>query len=203
MLRSLMATLVFMFVLSSTAWAEDTKSEDFADFSLNAGFSPFGGSVNYGHNMSKKTTWIFAFGFNPGLDAPFKPKYGGEEFTVTSTSTWMGAFANHRPIASAEWFRVVAGIGLGYIEHEMDDGNGNTYKVEYRENPVGYLGVGFGAEAKKGFVWGVDIGILQTSGPDITKTSEMGEDVSDEIRDDLMFSGKLLPNLQVTLGYGF
>ena len=103
---------------------------------------------------------------------------------------------------SARWFRLVAGLGIGSIETELDDGDGNTYDVHYKENPVGYLGLGFGGEAKKGFIWGFDLGVLQTSGPMIAKTGGMGADQSAEIGDNAFF-GTVLPNLQVTLGWGF
>ena len=121
---------------------------------------------------------------------------------MEGSTNWMGGFLNHRPIDGAEWFRVVAGIGIGNIQNDLEDDAGNTYKVSYNENPVGYLGIGFGAEAKKGFIWGFDLGLLHTARPIITQTGGTGNDESAELADSFFFGG-LLPNFQLSLGWGF
>lgn len=185
----------------TSAHADHHKDKDFAPYSVNVGFSPFGGSLGFGYNANSKTTYQFALGGFSG-EAPFKADVEGTEYTMETETTWVGFFVQHRPVDNARWFRLVAGLGIGSIETELDDGDGNTYDVHYKENPVGYLGLGFGGEAKKGFIWGFDLGVLQTSGPMIAKTGGMGADQSAEIGDNAFF-GTVLPNLQVTLGWGF
>ena len=145
--------------------------------------------------------YSFATGMFSG-DAPFKPEIGGTEYTVSSKTSWVGFFVSHRPIDKAEWFRITAGVGVGNIENDLEDSDGNTYSAIYNENPVAYLGLGFGMEAKKGLLWGVDIGMLQTGGSTVGKTGGNGMDESQTIRDNWMF-GSVLPNFQVTLGWDF
>ena len=103
---------------------------------------------------------------------------------------------------------MVAGVGFGNIENTITDKDGNVYHAHYTENPVGYLGIGFGADTSKGFQWGVDLGWLQTGGPQVfegeaalNSTADRGAAVED-IKDSWMF-GNALPNIQVSLGYGF
>jgi hypothetical protein len=201
MLRHLPCLIALSLFVATPALAEKKADSDFSHYSLNVGVSPFGGSVNVGINTCAKTTWQFGFGGFSG-EAPVKPKIDGVEYTIENSTSWVGFFVNHRPVASSPWFRMVAGLGIGSIENEVSDADGNTYTAHYKENPVGYLGIGFGAEAKKGFMWGVDLGILQTSGPMIMKTGGTGDDASEKLADDFMF-GTVLPNMQVTLGWGF
>ena len=89
-----------------------------------------------------------------------------------------------------------------FVNNEVEDDAGNAYKVNYNENPIGYLGVGFGGEAKKGFIWGFDLGLLHTARPMIQRTGGMGEDESAQLADYWLFGG-LLPNIQLTVGWGF
>ena len=182
--------------LAAPALAAENENSDFSHYSLSTSVNPFGGSLNFGVNTSEKTTWLFSFGgFSD--EAPLKPKIDDVEYTIDNGATWVGFFVNHRPVASASWFRVIAGLGIGSITNDVSDADGNTYTANYKENPVGYLGIGFGAEAKKGFMWGVDLGILQTAGPMIMKSS-----ASEKLADDYMF-GTILPNIQFSLGWGF
>ena len=111
----------------------------------------------------------------------------------------MGAFVTHRPIDGAEWFRLQAGIGLGQIENEITGANNEVYTTNYTENPVAYMGIGFGADTSKGFQWAVDLGLLQTAGPVVTGPDAA---VVEDIKDNWMF-GSVLPNIQVNLGWGF
>ena len=124
---------------------------------------------------------------------------GGNKYDIESSSSWVGAFIAHRPIDSAEWFRLMAGIGIGNIENEITAEDGAVYHANYTENPVGYLGIGFGADTKKGFQWAFDLGWLQTAGPQVTGPDAA---VIDDIKDNWMF-GNALPNIQLSLGYGF
>ena len=211
MFRILSTFTLALLLISPSAWADDhdggkkahKKSSDFARYNVNLAGSLFGPSANFGYNVSKKTMFVFAMGMFSG-DAPIKPEIGGTEYSMNGSASWMGFFVNHRPVKTAPWFRLVAGLGIGNIDNELDDGDGNTYSVVYSENPVGYLGIGFGTEAKKGFLWGFDIGVLQTGGATVIQTQTDGTslDQTAEIKDSWMF-GTLLPNVQFSLGWGF
>ena len=156
MTRFLLAFMICMLTATS-AFADDHKDKDFA-YSVNVGLSPFGGSLGFGYNANSKTTYQFALGGFSG-EAPFKADVEGTEYTMETETTWVGFFVQHRPVDSARWFRLVAGLGIGSIETELDDGDGNTYDVHYKENPVGYLGSV--SVAKPRFIWGFDLGCFK------------------------------------------
>ena len=208
MLRILTAICLASMFISQTALAEESKGKskdsDFARYSVNLSASLFGPAANFGYNLNRKTTFVFGMGGFSG-DAPIEPKIGDKTYKMSGDASWVGFFVNHRPIKDAKWFRVVAGLGIGNIENDLEDTAdvNKTYKVVYNENPVGYLGVGFGVEAKKGFLWGVDIGFLQTGGAAITQTGTASSaETIDEFKDNWMF-GSVLPNFQFSLGWGF
>ena len=192
---------VLLMLSSQSALADHHEASGFARYSSTIGMSPFGGSLNFGYNSSAKTSWIFTFGGSPEMEGPFKPEIDGTEYTPTGSSSWMGFFLNHRPFEGTQWFRLIAGLGIGHIEMELDDGQGNRYKAEYRESPVAYVGFGFGLEPKEGFIWGLDFGLLQTAGPIIVPLEGQGDQL-EAIGDNWMF-GTLLPNVQLSLGWGF
>ena len=87
----------------------------------------------------------------------------------------------------------------------------DTYDVRYANNPVGYLGVGFGSKPVKGIQVGFDLGILTTAGPTeyTHMPTQMEEhedpeiaDISGDIPNNIFF-GRMLPNSQLTVTYGF
>ena len=123
-----------------------------------------------------------------------------ETYKVKGKSAWTGFFINHRPL-KAEWFRLVAGIGFGHIENNLKDDKGNHYRVNYTENPVGYVGIGFGNDTKKGFKVGFDFGLLYTGGATVTNVTD-NDAATEDIRDFWLF-GTVLPNAQLTLGYNY
>ena len=139
---------------SAPAFAGD----DFAQYGINVGVSPFGGSLNFGYNSSEKNTINIAIGGLPGMEMDLE--IDGKDYTVEGSSAWVGAFVNHRPCDN-DWFRFVFGLGIGSISNELTDKSGNVYEANYTENPVGYLGLGFGQRPVKGFVYGLDVGWLQ------------------------------------------
>ncbi|MEE2787396.1 MAG: hypothetical protein VX589_08665 [Myxococcota bacterium] len=205
MLRTILSLVAMSLLIASPALADDSKkSSDFAHYSVNGGISPFGGSINVGYNSSEKTSWLFGFGGAPAI-LELDMEIDGTDYTVGGSSAWTGFFVNHRPFDNAMWFRFVAGVGIGNIENELDDGNGNVYRVDYNENPVGYWGIGFGNEAKKGFLIGFDIGLLFTAGPDQIRVVEGAAPSQDHAKaiEDFWLFGNVLPNFQLTMGYGF
>jgi len=174
-----------------------------ADYGVNVGFSPFGGSIGLGYHHTKRTTLQVVVGGAPAMDAPFGLELDGDEYTQNGGSAWMGFFLNHRPFTEAKWLRVNTGVGFGNIEGTVtNDDNGDEYDVEFSENPVGYLGLGVGAGTAKGMFYGFDIGGLFTGGPVITPAADNEKDVLEDLEDSPFF-GSVLPNAQITVGYNF
>jgi hypothetical protein len=109
-------------------------------------------------------------------------------------------FINHRPFADADWIRLGTGIGIGTIKNTLSsEDSGDEYQADYEGNIVGYVGVGFGGRPKKGLVFSLDLGLLSTSGANVT-----GPDASTAtaISNDATF-GALLPNIQLGIAWGF
>ena len=52
----LVLALVALMGVAPNALAEEASDSDFANYSMSVGFSPFGGSVNFSVNPSRKTT---------------------------------------------------------------------------------------------------------------------------------------------------
>ena len=194
----------FTFVLALTPLFMSTASaNERADYGLSIGVSPFGASLSGSLHTEGKTSYQATIGGLPSSSAPIAPTVEGTEYEVTSGLAWVGGFLIHRPFDDAEWFHVTTGVGFGKISNELEDDKGNTYSANYTENPVGYVGIGFGNAPKKGFVYGFDLGWLQTGGPDIFKTAgPSADDMSDAIGDTFFF-GSALPNAQLSLGWGF
>ena len=186
------------------ATAQEDAGKAFADYGVGLGFSPFGPSLNLTHNLSAQTTINVGIGAFSG-DNPWDQEIAGSTFSGTGETNWMGVFINHRPFSEYDWFRVNVGIGIGGIEGTLEDVNNanHTYSIRYADNPVGYVGVGFGSRPVEGFTFGFDLGGLHTSGPAITAT---GTDVNMEVMDAIpntLGYGRVLPNLQLSVNYGF
>lgn len=201
MIRSLLCLVAVSLFAIQPAVADEAKDSNFADYTVLVGGSPFGYSFTFAANQSRKTSYNFSIGGLPGLE--MEQEIGGNDYDTEASSSWMGAFITHRPIDGAEWFRLQAGIGLGQIENVLtyEDDMGETQEItaNYTENPVAYMGIGFGADTSKGFQWAVDIGLLQTAGPVVDGGSEARrKDV-----EDFWMYGNILPNFQINLGYGF
>ncbi len=192
---------ILISVVALAALSQPALADDHADYAVGLGFSPFGGSISFGYHPSASTTVFTTFGGAPEMEAPFKVDVDGTEYTQKGGSSWMGVFLNHRPFEDSQWFRFATGIGIGGIQGELDDGNGNKYAVEYNENPVGYMGFGVGLGTSEGFTFGFDMGALYTSGPEITVLEGNGADL-DGIQDNAFF-GNVLPNFQLSAGYNF
>ena len=130
--------------------------------------SPFGGALNFGYNKNKRTSLVVAFGGAPLGAVSMDIEIDNANYSVEGGTSWMGAFWNHRPLKEADWFRTNVGVATGQITNEITDKDGNLYKANYRNNPVGYVGVGFGNRVKEGFLIGFDMGALFTPGPQVS-----------------------------------
>ena len=64
------------------------------------------------------------------------------------------------------------------------------------------MGVGFGGRPKKGLVYSLDLGLLSTSGANVTPLKGGTTETAAKIADDSFF-GALLPNIQLGISWGF
>tara|TARA_Y100001934_G_scaffold182768_1_gene216091 strand:+ start:61 stop:663 length:603 start_codon:yes stop_codon:yes gene_type:complete len=197
-MKKIISSVLTILIMSSASFAQNQ-----ANYTVSLGYSPFGGSLNYTYHKSEKTSINVALGGLPETDlSSFASDLDiDDDFILKSRSGWMGIFLQHRPFNNAKWIGFVTGFGVGYIENIIDVTHGDhvdIYTAHYKENPVGYVGWTFGSGPVKGFNYSLDLGILYTSGPNITGPGEY----NDAIADSFYFSNGL-PNIQVTLGYGF
>ncbi|MEC7242027.1 MAG: hypothetical protein VXW32_12410 [Myxococcota bacterium] len=194
------STALIALATAGIAHAEEADS-DFAQYGVRVGVSPFGGSFNFGYNSSEKTTYSFGLGGLPSTDSEMT--IDGTDYTRSSESVWAGVFVNHRPFDNAQWLRLNAGLCTGKIVHTLTEGD-NEYKVEYLEVPVGYMGLGFGLNPKKGFQIGLDIGGLFGAGAAFSQTEgDANKEALDAISENALFSLPFLPNALVNVGWGF
>ena len=199
--RLIMSLAALSLCIGQTAVAKEKADSNFSEYGIYGGLSPFGGSLSFAYNANSKTSWLVSIGGSPEL-FEYEIEAGSTKYKTKSSSAWTGFFINHRPAAKAEWLRLVAGIGFGNIEHNLKDSSGNRYRVNFTENPVGYVGLGFGNDTKKGFKIGFDFGILFTGGPNVQALGKADPTATEDIRDWVLF-GTMLPNAQLTMGYNF
>ena len=191
----IVGNLAFL-AIGTTAFA----GEERADYGVLVGVSPFGGSLNFSHHYSQKSSWNVAIGLGPALT--MASTIDGTEYEVTSSMSWAGALWSHRPATEADWFRIVAGAIVGNITLDIDDKQGNEYIAEYNESPVFYTGVGIGNRPVKGVLVGFDIGMVSSAGTTVKSVENGTRQQLDALNDNWRF-GDVMPNLQVTVGYGF
>tara|TARA_Y100000589_G_scaffold105455_1_gene99895 strand:+ start:6126 stop:6752 length:627 start_codon:yes stop_codon:yes gene_type:complete len=208
MKKSILVIAILVFAFASNA---QNSEKEFAQYGVFVGVSPFGMGANFNYNFNEKTTLSIGLGFAPEGEVPsaLAPEVSAlGDYTWESKTQWMGMFVNHRPFESMNWFTVNAGIGIGYIEnhihigHEvLPEGHSETdaeYHANYSENPVGYFGFAARTPNQKGLQFGFDFGLLHTGGPVI---SGIDESKVAAIKDNL--APNVLPNFQISVGYGF
>ena len=194
-------SLFLAIALSNFSFSQDEKAteSEFADYAVGITGSPFGGAIGFTHNWNAKTSFQAALGGFSGT-APINPTIDGVKYDVDNSTSWMGMFINHRPFEDKDWFRLGTGIGVGTIKNTLSSGGStDTYQANYVGNIVGYVGVGFGGRPKKGLVYSLDLGLLSTSGANVTGPNA---ETSAKIADDSFF-GALLPNIQLGVSWGF
>lgn len=209
-MKKILIYVVCMLISLPAILAQKTEKE-FASYGAGIGISPFGFGLNLTHNFNSKTSLNLGIGGAPETDVPdgFIPDDNalGDVEMWRSTSSWMGMFLTHRPFDNANWFCVNFGLGIGSIENDLeihsDDGTHEEYSADYNENPVGYLGFAARTGNVKGIQFGFELGALYTSGGEVMPvhgTSDNHERM-EAIEDNLVPS--LLPNIQLTISYGF
>ena len=197
-------SLFLAIALSNFSFSQDEKAteSEFADYAVGITGSPFGGAIGFTHNWNAKTSFQAALGGFSGT-APINPTIDGVKYDVDNSTSWMGMFINHRPFEDKDWFRLGTGIGVGTIKNTLSsDGSTDTYQANYEGNIVGYVGVGFGGRPKKGLVYSLDLGLLSTSGANVTPLNGGTTETAAKIADDSFF-GALLPNIQLGISWGF
>ena len=203
----------------TVATAQETAAKEFASYGAGVGISPFGPSLNLNYNFDSKNTISIGIGAALEGDVPdwllpdFDPLLLGNA-AVSGSSSWMGVFWRHRPFEDQNiGFNV--GMASGQIENNLTadgfhEGESVSFSVNYTENPVMYFGLNYGGKPEKGFQVAFDLGVLSTGGADIQYTGEAeelaehGDDIAEqmtEIKEKLAWT--MLPNLQLTVSYGF
>jgi hypothetical protein len=212
----------FVFVAASafavtSVFAQDGDS-DFAEYAVGLSYSPFGPALNLTYNIDAKNSISAGFGGASDVEAPdfLLPDFETRNFTAAGSSSWLGVFWRHRPLANQN-FGVNVGLAAGQIQntltsdlpfHEGEDPH--TYSVSYTENPVMYFGLSYGLKPVKGIQFGIDLGVLSTGGASVMYTGEAEEllehfeEVEAEIADiQDKFAWSMLPNVQIGIAYGF
>ncbi len=123
----------------------------------------------------------------------------------------MGVFWRHRPFENQN-IGFNLGMASGQIENNLEDDADDhlTYSVNYTENPVMYLGVNYGSKPVKGLQFGIELGVLSTGGATVQYSGheeemEFHEEEIEAAIDDIKskFAWSMLPNLQLSVSYGF
>ena len=177
------------------------QEKDFAEYGISGALSPFGISLSMSYNKTKKTSLVVSLGGLPESNSLIKPKINNiNEYEMSSESSWMGIFVNHRPFKEMEWIRVNFGMAIGSIENTLTEPpGGGEYRVLYNNPPSGYFGLGLGQQTKRGLVFGADFGLLYGPGPIID-----GPEISKiESISNSPLAAKVLPNIQFSLGFNF
>jgi hypothetical protein len=195
----LLSITVLTFSMSILA---QSSEKEFAQYGVYLSVSPFGPGINYSYNFDSKTSISVGFGGTIGESdvSSFGPKVDElGDYEWETSSSWMGFFVAHRPFEKYNWFVVNTGFAIGGIENHIHAESGNEYQVDYNENPVGYFGFSARSGNVKGLQFGFEIGTLYTSGPDSFTVSDASE--SNAILEKL--TPNVLPNFQLSIGYGF
>lgn len=187
--------------LSVMGTAQAGDDADFAESSLIIGVSPFGGSLSYSYAFSSRTNVQATFGGIPETSF-LSTTVDGTDYDLTSKASWAGGFISHRPVENADWFRMNMGLAVGSIENTLEDSSGDRYDVNFKESPSAYMGIGFGLRPNKGLQYGLDMGALFGAGAQVIADPENTGDAAEAIASSPI-AGNVLPNAQLTIGWGF
>ena len=211
----MMRLFTFIFLSFSIAFTAIGQSDDaeFAEYGTTLSISPFGPGLSLTYNVDTKNSISVAFGFSPELSAPaaLLPDFESSSYSVNGTSSWMGVFWRHRPFENQN-IGFNLGMASGQIENNLEDDADDhlTYSVNYTENPVMYLGVNYGSKPVKGLQFGIELGVLSTGGATVQYSGheeemEFHEEEIEAAIDDIKskFAWSMLPNLQLSVSYGF
>ena len=83
------------------------QEKEFAEYGVSGALSPFGISLSMSYNKTNKTSFIVSIGGLPESNSLITPKINNiNEYEMSSESSWMGVFVNHRPFKEMEWIRI-------------------------------------------------------------------------------------------------
>ena len=218
---SLSLVLVGCFGLSSFAqdkFAFWKKDREYAENSVSINISgPIpGGGLAFGHQVSKKTTFVAFYGqaqevefsgddleigdLDGNNEIAFTGKFGDEN----NSSSWAGGILQYRPFEKAQGVRLAAGAGVGRLSGTLQDPDQNSYQIT-GGGPFVFLGAGYGLRPVKGLQLGFDIGLIRLPGFDVNTNSVSTPNSinrSENIRREFN-SAPYIPNAQITIGWGF
>jgi len=211
-------SLLSIFLVTLFVNVNAQSENNFSEYGAGLTISPFGPSLNLTHNMNAKNSISIGFGFSPEVQAPdaMLPDFSTGNYSVTGSTSWMGVFWRHRPFEGQK-FGVNVGMASGQIENNLEAEQAfhagedpATYSVKYTENPVMYIGVNYSTPPVKGIQFGFDLGVLSTGGASVLYTGheeeldEHGEEIEAAIQDiQEKFAWSMLPNIQLSIAYGF
>jgi len=201
----LIALSLFWGVHEGSAQDAEVRGPEPAEYGVGIGISPFAFSVNVSRHFDAQTSLQCVVGGMPESDYPVGLTLDGVDYAVRGELSFVGFFVNHRPFASADWFRVSAGLVVGSTRNTVvNPVTLATYSADYTENPQGYFGVGFGYKVTRGFQLGCDLGWLQSAGPAWSIDAPGADGAADfQAVAGAGFFPTVLPNTSVSIGYGF
>jgi len=189
------------------------KDREYAknSFSINTSGPIPGGGFSFNHQLNRQTTISAFYGESEGFDIeqsdPISFGEGDNETsyygTLANNSSWCGLQLNYRPFEKLEGLRVAFGAGVGKLQGALTDSLGAEYRIR-ASGPFTYMGIGYGLRPVKGLQLGIDIGWL--TAPTFEVSSDGSHDQTDRFRHGLesdMNEFTLIPNLQLSIGWGF
>lgn len=200
-------------LFSQSKFAFWKKDREYAknSFAINTSGPIPGFGFSFNHQLNKQTTISAFYGESEGFEIEQSdPVSFGEGNTESSyygnimnNSNWCGLQINYRPFENLEGLRLGFGAGVGKLQGALTDSLGGNYRVR-ASGPFTYMGIGYGLRPVKGLQLGIDIGWL--TAPTFEVSTDGSHNEADKLRHGLesdINDFTFIPNLQLTLGWGF
>ena len=193
-------------------WKKDREYAKNSFTIYTSGPIPPGGGFSFNHHLNRQTTISAFYGESEGVDidpsdAITFGEGDNETFyygTLANNSNWCGLQLNYRPFEKLEGLRVAFGAGVGKLQGALTDSLGAEYRIS-ASGPFTYMGIGYGLRPVKGLQLGIDIGWL--TAPTFEVSSDGSHNQTDQFRhaieSDMNEFFTYIPNLQLTIGWGF
>ena len=211
--------ILFLLIGSSTSLFSQSKfafwkkDREYAknSFAINTSGPIPGFGFSFNHQLNKQTTISAFYGESEGFEIeqsdPVSFGEGNTESsyygTIMNNSNWCGLQINYRPFENLEGLRLGFGAGVGKLQGALTDSLGGKYRVR-ASGPFTYMVIGYGLRPVKGLQLGIDIGWLTAPTFEVStdgshnETGKFRHGLESEIND---FT--YIPNLQLTIGWGF